>query len=498
MTPDTTTDVPFEDDVVASDYVLPLLDSHRRSVRVIRPNKDSAMSLDTTLARIDADLPAALDRLMDLLRIPSISTDPAYADKCQQAADWLVADLQDIGIAAECRATAGRPMVVGHVEGDGPHVLFYGHYDVQPVDPLDLWHRDPFDPQIEETPKGKVIRGRGTSDDKGQLMTFVEACRAWKAVHGEMPCRITFFFEGEEESGSPSLIPFLNANKEELKADLALICDTTLFESRVPAIITQLRGLLGEEIVLTGPDKDLHSGYYGGAAINPIRVLSKVLANLHDDQGRIQVPHFYDGVPELSPEAKAQWESLGFDAAQFLQDVDLSVPAGEQDRSPLEMVWSRPTAEINGILGGYTGDGFKTVLPSRTSAKVSFRLVGEQDPHALRDHFRAWVRAQLPADIKVEFNDHGASPASQMETSHPAFEAARAALGAEWGHDAAFVGAGGSIPVAGYFKSILGMDSMLVGWGKDDDQIHSPNEKYDLESFHKGIRSWARILDAIR
>lgn len=456
------------------------------------------MSLDATLSRIDADLPDALDRLLALLRIPSISTDPAFAEKCQMAADWLVADLQGLGITAEKRATPGHPMVVGHVEGDGPHVLFYGHYDVQPVDPLTLWDRDPFDPQIEETPKGKVIRGRGAADDKGQLMSFVEACRAWKSVHGTMPCSITFFFEGEEESGSPSLIPFLEANKEELKADIALICDTGLFESRVPSIITQLRGLLGEEITLTGPDKDLHSGMYGGAAINPIRVLASILGNLHDATGRIQIPHFYDGVPELSEEIKAQWDALNFDHATFLGDVGLSRPAGEQDRSALEMIWSRPTAEVNGIIGGYTGDGFKTVLPSKASAKVSFRLVGQQDPHALREHFRDWVRAQLPQDVTAEFHGHGASPASQMQTSHPAFEAARGVLGTEWGYDAAFTGSGGSIPVAGYFKKILGMESMLVGWAKDNDQIHSPNEKYDVESFHKGIRSWARILDAIR
>lgn len=456
------------------------------------------MSLDATLSRIDEDLPAALDRLMALLRIPSISTDPAYKADCDRAADWLVADLASFGVKAEKRATPGHPMVMGHVDGDGPHVLFYGHYDVQPVDPLNLWDRDPFDPAIEDTAKGKVIRGRGASDDKGQLMTFVEACRAWKEIHGSFPCKITFFFEGEEESGSPSLIPFLNENAQELKADIALICDTGLFESRVPAIMTQLRGLLGEEITLTGPNKDLHSGMYGGAAMNPIRVLSKVLANLHDDQGRIQVPGFYDGVPELPPEIKAQWDGLGFDHGAFLGDVGLSHPAGEQDRSALEMIWSRPTAEINGINGGYTGDGFKTVLPSKASAKVSFRLVGQQDPHAIRENFRAWVQAQLPEDVTATFHAHGASPAGQMTTTHPAFEQARGVLGAEWGFDAAFTGCGGSIPVAGYLKSILDMDTMLVGWGKDDDQIHSPNEKYDVESFHKGIRSWARILDAIR
>ena len=413
-----------------------------------------------------------------------------------------MADLASIGVQAAKHPTPGHPMVVGQVDGpadgSGPHVLFYGHYDVQPVDPLDLWDRDPFDPVVEDTPKGKVVRGRGASDDKGQLMTFVEACRAWKAVHGDMPCKITFFFEGEEESGSPSLIPFLKDNVDLLKADIALICDTGLFESRVPAIITQLRGLLGEEFVLTGPDKDLHSGMYGGAAMNPVRVLSRILGNLHDDTGRIQVPHFYDGVPELPAGIAAQWDSLNFDHGTFLGDVGLAKLAGEDGRTALEMIWSRPTAEINGILGGYTGDGFKTVLPSKASAKVSFRLVGQQDPHALREHFRAWVKAQVPEDVDVAFHGHGASPASQMATDHPAFEACRGALGAEWGHEAAFVGCGGSIPVAGYFDNILGLSSLLVGWGKDDDQIHSPNEKYDLESFHKGIRSWARILDAIR
>ncbi len=456
------------------------------------------MSLDPVLDRIDSDLDAAIERLFDLLRIPSISTDPAFKADVDRAADWLVSDLESIGIAATKRPTTGHPMVVGHVEGTGPHVLFYGHYDVQPVDPLELWDRDPFDPAIEETPKGRVIRARGASDDKGQLMTFVEACRAWKAVHGEMPCRITFFFEGEEESGSPSLIPFLKENADELKADIALICDTGLFESRAPAIMTQLRGLLGEEIVLTGPSKDLHSGMYGGAAMNPIRVMSRILANLHDDTGRIQVPHFYDDVPDLPADIKAQWDGLNFDHATFLGDVGLSKPAGEQDHTALEMIWSRPTAEINGIKGGYTGDGFKTVLPSKVSAKVSFRLVGQQDPHALREHFRAWVKAQLPEDVTAEFHAHGASPASQMSIDHPAFEQTRAVLGEEWGEEAAFTGCGGSIPVAGYFKTYLGLDTMLVGWGKDDDQIHSPNEKYDVESFHKGIRSWARILDAIR
>lgn len=455
------------------------------------------MTMTKVLDRIDADLPNSIERLCELLRIPSISTDPAYKADCQTAADWLVADLESIGATVSKRATPGHPMVVGHVEGDGPHILFYGHYDVQPVDPLDLWDNDPFDPQVEDTPRGKVIRGRGSSDDKGQLMTFVEACRSWKAVNGALPCRITFFFEGEEESGSPSLIPYMKENAEELKADIALICDTGLFESRVPSIVTMLRGLLGEEITITGPDKDLHSGMYGGAAINPIRVLSRIIANLHDDQGRITVPGFYDGVPELPEDIRAQWDGLNFDHAGFLRGVDLNTPAGEQDRSALEMIWSRPTCEVNGINGGYTGDGFKTVLPSKASAKISFRLVGQQDPFKIRDSFRKMVQDMLPPDCTVEFKAHGASPASQMSTDHPAFDQARAALSDEWPDAAAFVGCGGSIPIAGHFKTYLDMDAMLIGFGKDDDQIHSPNEKYDVESFHKGIRSWARILDAM-
>ena len=455
------------------------------------------MTLNAVLDQIDATLPAALDRLLDLLRIPSISTDPAYAPDCARAADWLVAELQSLGFDAQSRSTPGHPMVVAHGGAGGKHLLFYGHYDVQPVDPLALWSRDPFDPVIEKTAAGPVIRARGASDDKGQLMTFVEACRAWKAVHGTLPGRLTIFLEGEEESGSPSLIPFMQENAAELHADLALICDTGLFASKSPAIVTMLRGLMGEEITLHGPSKDLHSGMYGGAAINPIRVLTRILAAMHDDQGRITIPQFYDGVTELPDAIRAQWQSLAFDHAAFLGDVGLSVPAGEVGRTPLEMIWSRPTAEINGIWGGYTGDGFKTVLPAQAHAKVSFRLVGDQNPDTIRMAFQAWVRAQLPADCRVEFQGHGNSPAGVMSIENPAFEAARAALSDEWGLPAAYVGCGGSIPIAGYFKTYLDMDAMLIGFARDDDQIHSPNEKYDVECFYKGIRSWARILDRL-
>ncbi|MBY6090063.1 M20/M25/M40 family metallo-hydrolase [Maritimibacter alkaliphilus] len=458
------------------------------------------MSLDAVLSRIDTDLNAATERLMDLLRIRSISTDPDYKAECDKAADWLVADLASFGVKAEKRATPGHPMVYGTFGPEGadvPHVLFYGHYDVQPVDPIELWTRDPFDPAIEETENGPVIRGRGTSDDKGQLMTFVEACRAWAAETGTLPCRVTFFFEGEEESGSPSLIPYMKAHAEELKADLALICDTGLFNPTTPGIITMLRGNVGEELTVTAASKDLHSGMFGGVAMNPIRVLSKILAGLHDETGRVTVPDFYDGVPDLPEELAKQWEGLGFSAEEFLGGVGLSDPAGEQAFTPLEMIWSRPTCDVNGIWGGYTGAGFKTVIPSQAHAKLSFRLVGQQDPIAIRENFRKWVEAQLPADCTVEFKGYSNSPASQIDISGTAFEAARQALSDEWPNEAAFIGCGGSIPIAGYFKSILGMNAMLIGYGNDDDQIHSPNEKYNVFSFQHGIRSWARVLDAL-
>jgi len=459
------------------------------------------MTLDAVLNRIDATLPQALERLMDLLRIPSISTDPAYKADCARAADLLVADLASLGFAARAAPTPGHPMVVAHggqMGGAGKrHILFYGHYDVQPVDPLDLWDRPPFDPEVQDTPKGRVIRARGASDDKGQLMTFIEACRAWRDVHGTLPGKLTIFLEGEEESSSPSLVPFLKANREELSCDLALICDTGLFEGATPAITTMLRGLAKAEFTIRAAFRDLHSGMYGGLAQNPLHLMSRLLAALHDAQGRVQVPGFYDDVDELPDTLRQQWQALAFDHARYLGDVGLSVPAGEQDRTPLEKIWSRPTAEVNGMWGGYTGAGFKTVLPAEAHAKVSFRLVSRQDPDRIIAAFKAWAEAQMPADCEIVWHAENGDPASVMEISDPAFEAARTALTEEWGRPAAFVGAGGSIPVAGYFKSILGMDAMLIGFGRDDDQIHSPNEKYDLESFHKGIRSWARILARI-
>ena len=457
-------------------------------------------ALSPVLDRLDSNLDQSLERLFTLLRIKSISTDPDFAADCRKAAEWLVADLKTIGFDASVRDTPGHPMVVAHHEGPegSPHVLFYGHYDVQPVDPLDLWHDDPFAPALKEIEPGrKVITGRGSADDKGQLMTFVEACRAWKAVHGGLPCRITLLFEGEEESGSPSLKPFLEANAEELKADFALVCDTGMWDRDTPAISTALRGLVGEEVVVHAADRDLHSGEFGGAAANPIRILSRVLADIHDENGRVTIPGFYDGVEETPSQVLKSWETLGETAETFLGQVGLSIPSGEKGRSVLELVWARPTAEFNGITGGYTGKGFKTVIASQASAKVSFRLVHKQDPAKIRAAFRKFVEERIPADCSVEFHQHGGSPAIQLSYDSPFLAKAKDALSDEWPKPAVMIAMGGSIPIVGDFQTYLGMESLLVGFGLSDDRIHSPNEKYELSSFHKGQRSWARILAAL-
>ena len=452
------------------------------------------------LDQLDKNLDASLKRLFDLVKIPSISTDPAYAKDCRRAAEWLVADLKSIGFEASVRDTTGHPMVVGHHPGPkgAPHVLFYGHYDVQPVDPLNLWEDDPFEAKVKEIEPGrKVITGRGSSDDKGQLMLFVEACRAYKQVHGELPCEVTVLFEGEEESGSPSLKPFLEANKKELTADFAMVCDTGMLNRETPSICTGLRGLVGEEVTIHAANRDLHSGVYGGAAANPIRFLAKILGDIHDDTGRVTIPGFYDGVEETPSQILSQWNNLGETTETFLGPIGLSIPSGEKGRSLLELVWARPTAEFNGIIGGYTGDGFKTVIAAQASAKVSFRLVHKQDPDKIRQAFRDFVLARLPADCIAEFEKHGGSPALQLSYDSPFISKAKQALSDEWPKPAVITAMGGSIPIVGDFKRFLGMESLLVGFGLDDDRIHSPNEKYDLTSFHKGQRSWARILDAL-
>lgn len=457
----------------------------------------------TVLEAADRGLEKSLERLFDLLRIPSLSADPAYHADCEKSARWLVVELTALGFEAEARETGGKPIVVAKYRPPGgdklPHYLFYGHYDVQPADPLELWHTPPFEPR-RATGDDAVERiyARGAADDKGQLMTFVEAARAWITAAGKLPFRATFLIEGEEESGSPSLVPFLEKYREELSCDAAFICDTNMWDAKTPAITTRLRGLVADEITITGPRIDLHSGAYGGPAMNPIRVLTKVIASLHDKTGKVAIKGFYDGVKPLPAALKKQWGALKFSDKKFLGEVGLSIPAGEKGKSALEQVWSRPTAEINGIWGGYTGAGTKTVLPAKAQAKITFRLVGQQDPDKVIAAFRAHVKKLIPKDCGVAFSGHArGAPASELAEDSAMIKKTAAALKQEWGRETVLMGCGGSIPIVRYFKDILNVDSILVGFGLADDAIHSPNEKYNMASYHRGIRSWIRIMSAI-
>jgi acetylornithine deacetylase/succinyl-diaminopimelate desuccinylase-like protein len=456
------------------------------------------------LTAADAGLEASIARWIELLRIPSISTDPAYRKECRKAGEWLTEALVGIGFDAALRATSGHPMVVAHYHSRArkaqvPHVLFYGHYDVQPADPLEKWQTPPFAPVRRRDEDGvERVYARGAADDKGQLLTFIEASRAWLKATGDLPLDVTVLIEGEEESGSPSLAPFLKSNRKELACDVALVCDTNMWDARTPAITTRLRGILHEEVTITGPAVDLHSGLYGGAAMNPIRVLARIIADLHDTTGRIAIPGFYDDVKDPPKATLAQWSKLRLSERKFLGAVGLKAKAGEARRSLLEQVWSRPTAEVNGIIAGYTGSGTKTVIPSKASAKLSFRLVPRQDPLKLRKAFRAFVRARLPEGVTASYDPQGgASPAIVIAEDNPWLMTAARALKQEFRRAPVMMGCGGSIPIVRSFKDFLGIESLLVGFGLDGDRIHSPNEKYDVASFHRGIRSWARIIGAM-
>jgi acetylornithine deacetylase/succinyl-diaminopimelate desuccinylase-like protein len=453
------------------------------------------------LGQADDGLKASLARLFEFLRFASIGTDPAYHGECRKAAEWMKGQLEELGFAAELRQTTGQPVVIGKTRSQGlpshaPHILFYGHYDVQPPDPLELWESPPFEPQIRTGKDGKDrIFARGACDDKGQLMTFIEASRAWLSVHGRLPFRLTVLIEGDEEGDNAHLDRFIKKNRKEFAADAAFICDTGLWmDERTPFISTRLRGCLCEEVTITGPAKDLHSGYYGGPARNPIRVLNKIIGELHDDKGRVAIPGFYDGVAKLPAALRRAWARLDFSGPRFLKHVGLSVPAGEQGYSVLEQLWARPTAELNGIHGGYQKAGFKTVLPSKAAAKVSFRTVGGQDPKKIRKAWRDFVKARLPGDCMAEFQDIGGDNlAVTVADDSPIIKKAARALAAEWGREPIIGGDGGSIPIVATLKHVLGIESLLVGFARDD-FVHSPNEKYDVECFHKGIRSWVRII----
>ena len=435
-----------------------------------------------------------------MLRFASVGTDPARHKDCLATANWLVGQLNAMGFTAGLRQTSGQPLVVGQYAPPGagklPHVLFYGHYDVQPADPLELWTSPPFEPQIRKGASGQdAIFARGSADDKGQLMTFLEASRSWLKVHGSLPFRLTVMIEGDEESDPAHIDTFLRENAREFPVDAAFICDTGMWDAKTPGIDTQLRGCMGIEVTVIGPKIDLHSGLYGGPVQNPIKVVSRIIAAIHDRRGRIAIPGFYDGVKPIPPKVRKQWESLKFPAKKFLGDVGLSIPAGEQGFSALEQMWARPTAEVNGIHGGYRGVGSKTVLPAEATAKLTFRLVEGQDPKKIRKAFKAFVKDRLPADCKARFDDSGGdSSGIAVAVDTPWIRAAQAALKDEFGREAVLMGAGYSIPVVESFKKYLKVDSLLVGFGLPDDNAHSPDEKYDVASFRRGTRTWARIF----
>jgi acetylornithine deacetylase/succinyl-diaminopimelate desuccinylase-like protein len=456
---------------------------------------------DAVLARVDADLDDLKRRWIDWLRIPSISAQPKHAADCRAAAAYAESQLADLGFRVAVRETAGHPVVVAHHDGPGsgaasnaPHLLYYGHYDVQPADPIELWTRPPFEPAEVDGPHGKRVYARGAVDDKGQVSMWLGAFRAWHAQTGSMPVRVTVLIEGEEEVGSRNLEPFIVANRDEFRADMAVISDTGMWDIDTPALTTSLRGMVYMQVILKAANRDLHSGMYGGSALNPINALTHALGQLKDAKGRIQVPGFYDGVRDISSRQANQWASLGFDESQYLGKIGLSVPAGETDRGALERLWARPTADINGIWGGYSGPGSKTVIAAEAGAKVSFRLVPGQDPAAVAEGFQTFMRERVPADAKLEFDGFSRSPGLEVATDSHFVRAAQEALAAEYGKQPVLAGCGGSIPVVESLHRVLGLDSLLMGFGLDDDQVHSPNEKFEVRCFHKGMRSHVRLL----
>jgi acetylornithine deacetylase/succinyl-diaminopimelate desuccinylase-like protein len=450
--------------------------------------------LADVLQTIDSRRHQCVSALTEFLSIPSVSAKPEHALDMRRAAQWLADQLAFAHLQVSVMPTGGHPCVVAknkHVPGR-PTVFFYGHYDVQPPEPLDQWISPPFTPTVRDN----AIFARGAVDDKGQVCSHLEAILAWQA-HGGLPVNLTMLIEGEEEVGSENLEKFIAKNKAALKADIAVISDTNQFARGVPSITCGLRGLVYMEVFLTGPSHDLHSGLYGGAVPNPANALTEMLGSLHDKNGRVTIPGFYDDVRELTPEEKQMWKSLPFDEKSFAAELAVPFLSGEENFTTLERIWARPTCDINGLTAGYQGAGAKTVIGATASAKVSMRLVPNQDPHKIAAAFEQTMRDRCPKNIKITFANHGLSPAALVPVDSPAMRLASEAVEVGFGQKPILVRGGGSIPVVGLLKKELNVDTLLVGFGLPDDRIHSPNEKFDLDCLHNGARTAAVLYDRL-
>jgi len=454
--------------------------------------------LDAVLQHLKQDADAATKRLGQFLSIPSVSTDPAYGSDVVAGASWVADVLREIGLDVVVHETAGHPIVVGRslegsVGSDLPRVLFYGHYDVQPPDPLDAWTTPAFEPSI----RGGAIYARGASDDKGQVCCFLEALRAWQATHGKLPVHVTVLIEGEEECGSVQLHPFIQSHRSELEADVALISDTTMWDTPtgpVVAITCGLRGLLYFDIQLHHANRDLHSGIYGGSLANPGNELVKVLGRLFDDQHRVTIPGFYDDVPGVDSQLLEQWSELGFDEAAFFGAIGVEQAYGEARYSTLERRWSRPACDVNGLYGGYGGTGAKTIIPGFAGAKVSFRLAPNQSSKKIAASFTQWLKSHDVHGCRWQITNLGHAEPVVVSSDSPYITAAAKAIKRVSGRQPVLVREGATIPVVADFKTTLGIDSLLIGFGLSDDCIHAPNEKFGLDSFALGCQTHAAFL----
>ncbi len=444
--------------------------------------------LDEVLERRRSDFERDLE---SLLRIPSVSAKSEHRGDVERAANWVADQFRGLKFSVEVAGTAGNPIVVAEsppVAG-APVVLVYGHYDVQPVEPLELWQTKPFEPAIRD---GNIY-ARGATDDKGQMLTHIKSAQAWIESRGRLPLQLKFLIEGEEEVGSPNLDRFIAANRERLACDCAVISDTSQFAAGVPAITYGLRGIAYYELRLTGPNRDLHSGTFGGAVVNPAGALCSMLTALVDARGRVQVPGFYDDVQELTARERAEFAGLPFDEQAFCQRIGVSALGGEEGYSSLERRWARPTLDINGLWSGYQGEGAKTVLPAKAGAKFSFRLVPKQDPQKIGKALERRLRELCPRGITMELIDFHGAPGVVVPLDSPYVAAAQRAIEAGFGRRPVFMREGGSIPVVATFHDLLGVDTLLLGWGLDDDNAHAPNEKFCLADFHRGIKASATL-----